>query len=68
MCIMSKVLIDTNVLVGFVDKGDKWHKRCVDLISRLSLQGDEVIILDVVMFEASFDRDFDKVLFIKRIE
>jgi len=52
MCIMSKVLIDTNVLVGFVDKGDKWHKRCVDLISRLSLQGDEVIILDVVMFEA----------------
>ena len=49
---MSKVLVDTNVLVGFVDRGDKWHKRCVDLIDRLSVEGDEVVILDVVVFEA----------------
>jgi hypothetical protein len=27
MCIMSKVLIDTNVLVGFVDKGIELSNR-----------------------------------------
>lgn len=49
---MSKVLIDSNVLVSIFDKRDKWHERSLNLIKEISDKGFEIVIVDLILFES----------------
>jgi len=57
---MSDVVVDANVLVAIFDKGDKWNKRASakrsisgqEIISELMVKGDNLVILDFIVFES----------------
>jgi predicted nucleic acid-binding protein len=79
---MAEVVLDANVLVGFLDKGDALHERAVDLLDRLEKDGHDFVLLDIfndalllilaresiITNLASFDKDFDQVEGLRRIE
>jgi predicted nucleic acid-binding protein len=47
---MAEVVLDANVLVGFLDKGDSLHERAVDLLDRLEKDGHDFVLLDICGF------------------
>jgi predicted nucleic acid-binding protein len=49
---MAEVVLDANVLVGFLDKGDSLHGRALDLLDRLEKDGHDFVLLDICVEEA----------------
>lgn len=49
---MSRVVVDANVLVAFVDERDKWHNRSAEIITKAMLEGWKGVIPDLILFEA----------------
>jgi len=49
---MNNVIVDTNVIVSFIDEKDKWHNRSLELIARADSEGWKGVILDLILFEA----------------
>src|SRR5437868_594643 len=49
---MPKVAIDTNVLVGFIDDDDIWHREAEALMRRLQAEGIEAVYFDCVLSES----------------
>ena len=49
---MAEVVLDANVLVGFLDKGDSLHERALDLLDRLEKDGHDFVLLDICVAEA----------------
>jgi predicted nucleic acid-binding protein len=49
---MAEVVLDANVLVGFLDKGDSLHERALDLLDRLEKDGHDFVLLDICVEEA----------------
>lgn len=48
---MTRVVIDTNVLVGLLDRGDHWHNAAVSIREALKEACAEIIYLDCVLTE-----------------
>ncbi len=49
---MGEVVLDANVLVGYLDANDVQHARASALIDRLESDGHESVLLDVLVAEA----------------
>lgn len=49
---MGDVVLDANVLVGYLDAHDVQHARASALIERLEAEGHEGVLLDVLVAEA----------------
>jgi len=49
---MSEVVLDANVLVGLLDRGDSLHQRALALVDRLERDGHDFVLLDVCVEEA----------------
>lgn len=49
---MTEVVIDANVLVGYLDADDSLHDDARGLIARLEMDGHESVLLDVLVAEA----------------
>ncbi len=49
---MARVVIDTSVLVGFLDSADHWHSSATALMERLAANRDEAVYLDCVLGES----------------
>jgi predicted nucleic acid-binding protein len=49
---MAEVVLDANVLVGFLDKADVHNARAVALLGQLKRDGHVPLILDVLVAEA----------------
>lgn len=45
------IVLDTNVLVGLLDRNDSLHQRAVALLERVQEQGDRLVMLDFVVAE-----------------
>lgn len=45
------IVIDSNVLIGFVDERDKWHEEANILLGEVKAQGKEVVYFDCVLNE-----------------
>jgi predicted nucleic acid-binding protein len=50
---MTDVALDANVIVALLYDADVHRKRAVDLIDRLEREGHAVVLLDVLVFEAT---------------
>jgi predicted nucleic acid-binding protein len=50
---MGDVVLDANVLVGYLDAHDVQHARASALIERLEAEGHEGVLLDVLVAEVS---------------
>lgn len=48
---MTKVAIDTNVLVGLLDERDNWHRVAIEIRDALKEVGAEVLYFDCVLTE-----------------
>jgi predicted nucleic acid-binding protein len=48
---MSRVIIDSNVLVALLDKKDVWHKRASAILKAVNELGGDLIFLDCVLNE-----------------
>lgn len=46
---MAEVVLDANVLVGYLDANDSQHARARALIERLEADGHESVLLDVLV-------------------
>lgn len=49
---MSDVVLDANVLIGFVDPGDVHHQRATDVLREIEKAGASVVLLAFVVEEA----------------
>jgi predicted nucleic acid-binding protein len=49
---MADVILDANVLVAQLDASDVLHARAVELLERLHRDGDQAVLLDVLVGEA----------------
>jgi predicted nucleic acid-binding protein len=49
---MAEVVLDANVLVGYLDANDVQHTRASALIDRLQADGHASVLLDVLVAEA----------------
>lgn len=49
---MTKIILDTNILVALLDKNDVWHAQAVSLRDALIKEKTELIFLDCVAIEA----------------
>src|SRR5690348_14897600 len=49
---MADVVLDANVLVGFLDANDVQHARANGLLERLESSGHRIMLLDVLVGEA----------------
>lgn len=49
---MADVVLDANVLVGYLDANDSQHSRATELIAKLEADGHESVLLDVLVAEA----------------
>lgn len=49
---MGDVVLDANVLVGYLDVHDVQHARASALIERLEAEGHDGVLLDVLVAEA----------------
>lgn len=49
---MAEIVLDANVLVGYLDANDSQHARARALIERLEADGHESVLLDVLVAEA----------------
>lgn len=49
---MAEVVLDANVLVGYLDANDVQHARASALLERLEADGHQSILLDVLVAEA----------------
>ena len=48
---MSKVVVDTNVLVALVDGKDVHHQRAVKLVARLEKEQHQFVMMDCILVE-----------------
>lgn len=49
---MADVVLDANVLVALLYDGDVHHRKAESLIDRLEADGNDIVMLDVLVFEA----------------
>lgn len=49
---MADVVLDANVIVGWLDKSDVHNRRATELIERLKQDGHAALLLDVFVSEA----------------
>ncbi len=49
---MAEVVLDANVIVALLYAADSQHQRAEELVNRLEGQGDSVVLLDFLVFEA----------------
>lgn len=49
---MAEVVLDANVLVGYLDANDVQHTRASALLEQLEADGHQSILLDVLVAEA----------------
>ncbi len=49
---MAEVVLDANILVGWLDEGDALHNRVIGILERLERAGHEVVLTDVLLAEA----------------
>jgi predicted nucleic acid-binding protein len=49
---MADVVLDANVLVGYLDANDVQHARASRLLERLESSGHQIVLLDVLVGEA----------------
>jgi predicted nucleic acid-binding protein len=49
---MAEVVIDANVLVGFLDEHDSLFPQATELLARLATEGHVPLVLDVLLGEA----------------
>lgn len=49
---MAEVVLDANVIVGFLDANDSLHARSSELLRRLEERGDAPVLLDICVSEA----------------
>jgi predicted nucleic acid-binding protein len=48
---MTRIAIDTNVLVALVDSRDKWHSRAMEMLGSLKAQNAQLVYFDCVLNE-----------------
>ena len=48
---MSKIIVDTNVLVALLDSKDVHHKNAVRLAQRLEKEGKQILLMDCILVE-----------------
>jgi predicted nucleic acid-binding protein len=48
---MSDVVLDANVLLGLLDRNDSLHERATQLLAQMQHDGDQPVMLDVVIAE-----------------
>jgi len=51
MASLSRVAIDTNVLVALVDRHDNWHSRALKLREALKVEAVPLVYFDLVLNE-----------------
>jgi len=51
---MSDVVLDANVLVGLLDRNNSLHERATQLLAQMQRDGDQPVMLDVVIAETVF--------------
>lgn len=51
-CTMADVVLDASVLVALLYDRDVHHSKAVSLIDRLETEGHDIVMLDVLVFEA----------------
>lgn len=49
---MADVILDANVIVALLYANDSQHQRAVDLSERLEAEGHNLVLVDVLVFEA----------------
>ncbi len=49
---MAEVVLDANILVGWLDEGDALHNRVIGILERLERAGHEAVLTDVLLAEA----------------
>lgn len=49
---MAEIVLDANILVGLLDRGDSLHERAVELVDRLEHDGHDFVLLDICVTEA----------------
>lgn len=49
---MAEIVLDANVLVGYLDANDNHHRRAKALVERIDAEGHETVLLDVLVAEA----------------
>jgi predicted nucleic acid-binding protein len=49
---MADVVLDANVLVGLLDRGDSLHTRALELLDQLESEGHDFVLLDICVQEA----------------
>ncbi len=48
---MSKIVVDTNVIVALLDKKDVHHARATGLVERIEAQQREIVLMDCILVE-----------------